>query len=483
MIGQAVRHGRTAKDAKNLHAHLMKDEGARVEIINSAADTLHGAMSDMQLARDASKADAAFLHLSLSPSRDMTDDELRQVATIVAKHFGAQEHPAALVIHDKDRASGKGNAHGHLVIGRVGYDGQVIPSGYEKIKLETAMRIAEFELGEPATLGRHHTSAIKWLRANDRDDVADWLDLAHGPNPEKPQSPASPAKRQQIERVTKSDLTTITMTVRSAWEQSDNGQAFSAALAESGFDVVPGQKSGVFIVSKDGVELGALDRLLKEKRQVVKSKMEGFNYEPATENTITTSNEKPRRSGLSESGTIAATPAIAGDTGVDGRRSSGPDFGRSGADNSQSKTSDDVLERLGRKGRRFDEIQTARQIESHSSGWDRLRELRDDFVAFLREFVTSRKSEEKQFSPRDHEIAAIFSKACYFSAENMERLEKLDPDLSAFREQYGENCRGLSHEKILENLENWRDQGREIIDMSMTDDDDNNDYTSSSMRF
>lgn len=60
MIGQAVRHGRNQRDAKNLHAHLMKDKGARIEILNSAADDLQAIMSDMQLLRDGSKADAAF---------------------------------------------------------------------------------------------------------------------------------------------------------------------------------------------------------------------------------------------------------------------------------------------------------------------------------------------------------------------------------------------------------------------------------------
>ena len=60
MIGQAVRHGRTHRDAKNLHAHLLKDRNARIEILNSAAGDLQSVMSDMQLLRDGSKADAAF---------------------------------------------------------------------------------------------------------------------------------------------------------------------------------------------------------------------------------------------------------------------------------------------------------------------------------------------------------------------------------------------------------------------------------------
>lgn len=110
----------------------------------------------------------------------MSDDELRKVADIVMSHFNAGEHQAALVIHEKERSSKNGNRHAHLVLGRVGFDGQIIASGFEKIKLETAMRIAEYEMNEPVTLGRHHSSGVKWLRNNGRDDVADYMVMAQG---------------------------------------------------------------------------------------------------------------------------------------------------------------------------------------------------------------------------------------------------------------------------------------------------------------
>ncbi len=484
MIGQAVRHGRTAKDANNLHAHLMKDRGARVEIINCAAHDLRSAMDDMQLARDASRADAAFLHLSLSPGRDMTDDELRQVADIVLRHFEAEEHPAALVIHDKDRSSGKGNAHGHLVVGRVGYDGQVLPSGFEKIRLETAMRIVEFEMGEPATLGRHHVSAVKWLRANGREDVANWLDMQFGLNPGKPKSPASPAKRQKIERATGINISTLTSTVRSAWERSDNPQAFSAALAEGGLQIQKGQKDGVFLVLKDGVQVGALDRLLKEKRRSVAIRMEGFEYgERRTHPDGSHSSDMARSASKSKERRAASTiVGPTGATGADRRRANSANSGCTGTDHSKPEASDDVAQGPGRQSGRFDQIQAVNRIEAHQLGWDRLRGLCDDFIAFLRDFVTTRKS-ELQFSARDHEIATVFEKACRFSAENMERLEKLDPDLAAYREHYGERCQGLSHAQILQNLADWRERGQEIAtDMSVTPNDDH-DYQPPSMRF
>lgn len=481
MIGQAVKHGRSMKDARNLSAHLLKDDDAKIELLNSAASSLDEVMSDMMIARDGSRAKDAFLHLSISPARDMSHDELRQVAGIVARHFGGEENQAALVFHEKDRANGKGNRHAHLVLGKVSPEGDVIPAGFEKIRMETAMRIAEFEMGEPATLGRHHTSSIKWLRENGRQDVAQWLDLAHGSNPEKPKSPASPAKRQMIQRAAGTDLATVTTTVRDAWARSDNPQAFAAALAEGGFEIQQGQKDGVFLVVKDGVQVGALDRLLKEKRRDVAQRMEGFNHvASSSEKVITTSasHEKPCRSGLSEGRRVAAAPAIVGTAGADRRRSNSPDSGRARTDHNRPEASNDVLERPGRKSGRFDEIKAARQIESHSSGWDRLRELRDDFVQFIRNYITAEK-ETPVFSDRDRMIADVFSKACHFSAENMERLERLDPELSAFREQCGERCRGMSQDQILENLDAWRERGAEL---TSNFDQDDNDYHPPSMR-
>ncbi len=473
MIGQAVKHGRSMKDARNLSAHLRKDEGARIEMLNSAASSMDEAMSDMMIARDGSRAKDAFLHLSISPSRDMSDDELRQVAGIVAKHFGGEENQAVLVFHDKDRASGKGNRHAHLVLGKVGPEGDVIPAGFEKIRMETAMRIAEFEMGEPATLGRHHASSIKWCRENGREDVAQWLDLQHGSSPEKPTSPASPAIRQKIERVTGTDLATVTMSVRDAWSRSDNAQAFTAALAESGFEIQKGQKDGVFLVMKEGVQVGALDRLLKEKRRAVASRMEGFTNEqasakqyPDTGRTSTPDIGKTHRS--REPG-----PIIVGTAGASGGRADSTDSGFTRADPFEPKTPVHDDEGPRRQSGRFDQIQAVKQIEAHTTGWDRLRELRDDLMSFIRNFVSSQKS-EPQFSARDHEIARIFEKACHYSAENMDRLEKLDPDLSAFREQYGEQCRGLSHEKILQNLDAWREQGAELT--SNYEDDNDHDY-------
>lgn len=278
MIGGIGRHGRTKRDSRNLATHLLKESGATVEIVNSAAPDLRAVMSDMELARDGTTADAAFLHVFISPSRDMSRDELRQAGELVLRHFGAEEHQAAFVYHDKPRQGGEGGRHLHMVVSRVGPEGNVLPSGFEIIRMETAMRMAEFELGETATLGRHHVSGIRWLRANGRADVADWLEAAHGPEPDKPSSAASPSKRQALARkgIELADAADI---VRSAWTASDGGRSFAAALRAEGLDVVPGQKAGVFVVRQGTIEIGALDRIVKLKRREVAARMEGFENE------------------------------------------------------------------------------------------------------------------------------------------------------------------------------------------------------------
>lgn len=278
MIGGIGRHGRTRRDSRNLAAHLLKEQGAAVEIVNSSAPDLRAVIADMELARDGSAADAAFLHMFISPSRDMSRGELRQAGDLVLRHFGAEEHQAAFVYHDKPRRGGEGGSHLHLVVGRISLDGDVLPAGFEIIRMETAMRIVEFEMGEPATLGRHHASGIRWLRANGRADVADWLEAAHGPDPDKPTSAASPWKRQALARqgVELADAADV---VRSAWSASDGGRSFAAALHAEGLEVVPGKKAGVFIVRHGDVEIGALDRIVKLKRREVAVRMEGFEHE------------------------------------------------------------------------------------------------------------------------------------------------------------------------------------------------------------
>lgn len=419
MIGGIGRHGGTGRDAKNLASHLLKDRGVAVEMLNSAAPDLRAAMADMQTARDASRADSAFLHAYLSPSRDMTRDELRQAAEVVLQHFGAEDHQAVLVYHDKPRRGGEGGSHVHLVIGRVGPEGDVIASGFEKIRMETAVRLAEFELGEAPTLGRHHGSAVRWMRQNGHLEAAEWLEAAHGPTPPKPSSMATPDARQGLER-RGVVLGTVRETVTAAWTASDSPKAFGAALAAEGIQIAPGSKPGVFVVSVDGIEVGALDRIVKERRKAVAERMKGFDHDQGTD--AAAARDVRAREGSRQGGLEAAPAALA--PGRAGAEGGWPDRADSDAARNHRDEpapappfiggpaqQDRPLERAqavrqlsqvrlspatvkamqdlkaraaSRPVTRFESLRAAREVEA-STGWDRLRELGEQLLDRCRE--------------------------------------------------------------------------------------------------
>lgn len=270
MIIGVGRHARTRRDSRALVSHLLKPENNPRTLIlgGTLAADLSEAVADIERLRDSTKADSAALHIHLSPSRAMSDEELGRAAEIVREHLGAEDHPAALVVHDKERRDGNGHRHAHLVLGRVSPEGQVIEAGYEKIKLETAARLIEYELSEPATLGRHHASAVRWLRSNGREDVASWLEAAHGHDPDRPTSAASPDKRQELARQN-INLSDARAAIREAWTAGG-----ANAVREAGYSIEPGRKSGVYIVTRDGTEIGSLDRLTGHKRADVRAAME-----------------------------------------------------------------------------------------------------------------------------------------------------------------------------------------------------------------
>lgn len=67
MIGGVVSHCRTKRDAGALRDHLLKDAGASVEVVNSAAPSLDEALWEMQWLRDGTRAEAAALHSTCRP--------------------------------------------------------------------------------------------------------------------------------------------------------------------------------------------------------------------------------------------------------------------------------------------------------------------------------------------------------------------------------------------------------------------------------
>lgn len=275
MIGGVTKFGGGSRDSRALAAHLAKPQpaGSLFVAMNSAAPDVGGAIAEARvMAAAAGIGDRPFLHVHLSPSSALDPARLVEAAGIVCRELGVTDQPVGIELHGKPRLDGNGDWHAHLVIGRAGASGTVLPSGFEKIRLETAVRVAEFEIGEGHVLGRHLQSSLRHLERTGREDVVASLRAAFGPEPGKPESSASPSKRQALDRQG-IDLSSARAAVRAAWAASDGPAAFRAALAAEGFAVAPGTKPGVWIVTSGETEIGALDRLVKEKRGDVAERM------------------------------------------------------------------------------------------------------------------------------------------------------------------------------------------------------------------
>lgn len=273
MILTTVRHGRTGRDVKNLLAHLNKQLHQTSRVIridgvpvSNAAD----AMAYMQAMRDASRATVACHHISISPRIRLTGEQINDAVQRILAAMGAEDHAYVLWKHGEKARTGEDVAdeHYHLVVGHIGPDGRALRDSMSFVRLEAAARSLEVDFGEDLTRSRFTKSVAKELRRIGRDDVADMLTMPPSPPPSSMSSKTrAKAERQEL------DLPEAQAAVRAAWTASDSPAAFRAALADSGFEIANGNRPGVFVIMKNGIDVGALDRIVKEKRAAVAARM------------------------------------------------------------------------------------------------------------------------------------------------------------------------------------------------------------------
>lgn len=316
MIITHVRHGRTLRDARNLAAHLLRlDQNADVavaRIVGSAALDLPGTLEAMR--RLAPHASAAALHhVVLSPSWSADPAELEIDADRVLREMGCDPagHPHALVIHKKNSSAGRSELHGHLVVSHWGLDKRGLRDAWLRLRLERLAREIEHDRGQPLVRGRHDKPLAKALRRCGRIDVAEALEALS--QPDKPRSAITAKARQKLAREGVSDVD-VRSTVKAAWTASDGKTAFLAAIASEGLQVRLGERPGVLlVVTIDGVEVGALDRILRMKRADVAAVMEARHepgIEPACDNDRTRNSETrllDRRQDRKAHGAVGAT--------------------------------------------------------------------------------------------------------------------------------------------------------------------------------
>ena len=257
MIIKATRIA-TTSGAGAVAAHVLRGEkNERIELLRGSEVEMHAAM------RDAESAGAKYglRHYKISPAEEMTSEDARQVLADLAEEFGFDPDRATLIEHQKPRAGGAGfNRHWHAIVPEVdAITGRVLDAHWMRPRHEKIARIAEARLGHEVVPGRFNGAVQRHLEAEGRHDVAERIQ--HATEVPRPREGYATNIHQMHNRKG-NDLPADRLAVREAWERSDNGQAFQAALAEHGIEVRPGKKEGVYIAVRDQDFLGAIHRLV-----------------------------------------------------------------------------------------------------------------------------------------------------------------------------------------------------------------------------
>jgi len=253
-------------------------------------------------------------------------------------------------------------------------------------------------------------------------------------------------------------LSAITNVVRDAWEKSDNGQAFAAALSEQNYTIQAGKKDGVFVVVHEGQEVGALDRLLKEKRNIVRQKMGDFQHDSTAktkfERTNTSGAPSPiiRKNDRNPDSNRAVEPAAGAVRKRPNRTASGSverypvepktphdsDRGhREKRRNIDEKATLIKLDKvrlsagsaiamqefrtlnLGKPVSRFDINSAIKKIENYKTGWHWVDEYKDDLMQKIRDFQSrlTVKNPVPKPTPKPNKVAPVHKQEPEFEPE------------------------------------------------------------------
>jgi len=233
--------------ARQLAAHLLKDENEHIELVELRgfiADDLTGAFDEARAIAKGTKCEQFLFSLSLSPPEDqlVTPEGFQDAADTIEKRLGLDGQPRASVIHEKE-----GRRHAHAVWSRIDAETMTArPLPFFKNRLQEAARELYLEHG--------------WAMPNGLRDPA----LSNPDNFTREQWHQA--------RRTARDPREIKQVFRQAWEQSDGGKAFEAALRDSGFVIARGDRRGYVALDHEG-EIYSLSRWSGQKTKALKERL------------------------------------------------------------------------------------------------------------------------------------------------------------------------------------------------------------------
>jgi hypothetical protein len=220
--------------------HLMRaDQNERVsvaEIRGLAAQDVRGALREMEAVASGTRCTNYFYHANLNPAlgETLTPQQWELAADTLERELGLTGQPRIVVEHEKD-----GRTHRHVVWSRIDADSMTA-------------------ISDSLTYARHERAAREIEQAFGLEAVESVLVKDRGKErPERNPQDWESFRGQE----SKLDPKAIKAEVTALWHESDNGQAFAAALHEHGYILAKGDRRDFCIIDRAGDEHSLARRL------------------------------------------------------------------------------------------------------------------------------------------------------------------------------------------------------------------------------
>jgi len=232
---------------EELEVHLESDENEKVRVVKTRGvilETIGGALEEFEAIAKASNCKKFMFHVSASPHPNESMTE-KQWLALWKQHerINNLENAAYIEIeHDKN-----GRIHRHRVYCRVNSDtGKAVNLSWTRLKNERLSRMCEAHFGHKIVQGKFNRSVIKHLKKDGFKTIAAQLEASGIADNEPRITQITHSENQQIRNGF--DLKVSRGQISDAWAQSDNADAFKAALVEKGYYLADGDKQGVPVV-------------------------------------------------------------------------------------------------------------------------------------------------------------------------------------------------------------------------------------------
>ncbi len=188
-----------------------------------ASDDIKDAFRSVHVMAAGTRCEQPFFHVQVrNPEHEhLTRAEWERVANRVESKLGLSDQPRAIAFHLDEET---GHEHMHVAWSRIDDESLTAKSlPFFKLRLKEVSRELETELGlTPVSSERRGP-----VMAPSRDE-------------------------EEQSRRLNVDLRDVRQTIREAWERSDNGHSFRAALAEEGLTLAKGDKRDFIVIDQEG---------------------------------------------------------------------------------------------------------------------------------------------------------------------------------------------------------------------------------------